>query len=312
MEVIRYVKDSILAVSCVSMKFQILLVMVVLLALSKCQYGYSSFPVRLESLINRRSGLNGSCPSKYILGVNRLFSRQEVLKVLQNKVMPSLISNRMKRIAYLDMNNAAEICPSTWSLLTSPVHACGRAPSSVASCDSVTFPSNGTAYSQVCGRIIGYQKGSPNAFNSSVRGGANLENSYIDGVSLTNGKIGSRQHIWSFVNAYYETGSTVDYICPCMNSNWPHQVPSFIGEDYFCATGNHGNASYDITFYADDPLWDGEGCGPSSTCCKLNNPPWFCKTLPRVMSDDLEVRICGDQEVNNENTYVSFIDIYVR
>jgi len=28
------------------------------------------------------------------------------------------------------------------------------------------------------------------------------------------------------------------------------------------------------------PLWDGEGCRPTSSgCCQFNNPPWFCKHL---------------------------------
>jgi hypothetical protein len=42
--------------------------------------------------------------------------------------------------------------------------------------------------------------------------------------------------------------------------------------------------------YYDDPLWDGEGCGPISTCCRFNNPPWFSKSLPKPTTDDLEVR----------------------
>ena len=216
----------------------------------------------------------------------------------------------MRRIAYLDMNNTAKTCPSAWSTLTSPVRGCGRAPSSVASCHSVIFPSNGRAYSRVCGRIIGFQQGSPNAFNSSVSGGVGLEGSYIDGVSLTRGQIGSREHIWSFVNAWYDNGNDMNFVCPCMFTNWTHQVPDFIGNDYFCATGNRGSGR--SGFFSDDPLWDGKGCGPRSTCCTLNNPPWFCKTLPRATSDDLEVRICGDQSDTNENTYINFMDIYVR
>ena len=32
--------------------------------------------------------------------------------------------------------------------------------------------------------------------------------------------------------------------------------------------------------YTADPLWDGEGCDETNTCCDFNSPPWFCKDLP--------------------------------
>ena len=108
-----------------------------------------------------------------------------------------------------------------------------------------------------------------------------MEGQYIDGVSLTHGAAGSRQHIWSFAAAVQESAPNLLAVCPCINSNiyWPHQVPSFIGNNYFCATGNPGPRWRPIIVYADDPLWDGEGCGPTNACCELNNPPWFCTEL---------------------------------
>jgi len=60
-----------------------------------------------------------------------------------------------------------------------------------------------------------------------------------------------------------------------------------------------------------DRLWDGEGCGPSSTCCTFNNPPWFCKQLPQTTTDDMEVRICANYPINNEDIPVELIEIYV-
>ena len=40
-------------------------------------------------------------------------------------------------------------------------------------------------------------------------------------------------------------------------------MPSFIGNDYFCESGNPDpNGNVPVLFYADDPLWDGKGCGP--------------------------------------------------
>ena len=71
-------------------------------------------------------------------------------------------------------------------------------------------------------------------------------------------------------------------------------IPSFIGNDYFCETGVPPGQIQSFsgghrTFHANDPLWDGGGCDPTSTCCTFNNPPWFCKQLPpRSTNDDLE------------------------
>ena len=173
------------------------------------------------------------------------------------------------------------------------------------------YSSNRLAYTQVCGRITGYQYGSTNAFANSINN-INFDSWYIDGVSLTHGPQGSRTHVWTFVNAYYETTGSYG-ICPCMllnYSEWPHTVPSFVGNNYFCATGSRGNPGKTVLY--NNPLWDGVGCTGSNTCCQFNQPPWFCRTLPTATSDDLEVRICANQETSNENTYISNIELYVR
>ena len=68
------------------------------------------------------------------------------------------------RLAYLDMSDSTENCPTGFRLYESNgVRACGRATSSVGSCQSVQFPSNGIRYSQVCGRVVGYQYASTDA-----------------------------------------------------------------------------------------------------------------------------------------------------
>uniref|UniRef100_A0A1X7T0C5 Uncharacterized protein n=1 Tax=Amphimedon queenslandica TaxID=400682 RepID=A0A1X7T0C5_AMPQE len=62
------------------------------------------------------------------------------------------------------MADATENCPSGFKLYQSGgVRACGRATACRGSCISVKFPSNGISYSQVCGRVVGYQYGSPDA-----------------------------------------------------------------------------------------------------------------------------------------------------
>ena len=45
-------------------------------------------------------------------------------------------------------------------------------------------------------------------------------------------------------------------------------------------------------FHPDDPLWDGQACTSTSTCCSFNNPPYFTKQLSSPTTDDIEARIC--------------------
>jgi len=68
--------------------------------------------------------------------------------------------------------------------------------------------------------------------------------------------------------------------------------------------------------YDKDPLWDGEGCGPTSTdCCQFNNPPWFCRQLNETVTGDIEVRYLTQVDnaaaVNTEDTPIELLELYV-
>ena len=91
------------------------------------------------------------------------------------------------RLAYLDMTDATQNCPSGFRLIQSGgVRACGRH-NSGAGCVSVKFR---ISYSQICGRVTGYQYHSPNAFHGS----SDINSHYVDGVSITRGS--PCQHVW--------------------------------------------------------------------------------------------------------------------
>ena len=99
------------------------------------------------------------------------------------------------RLAYLDMSDSTVNCPSGFRLYQSGgVRACGRPVTSSGSCVSVQFTSNGISYSQVCGRVTGYQYTSPDAVYESSNHN-NLNGEYVDGVSITHGS--PRQHVWT-------------------------------------------------------------------------------------------------------------------
>ena len=53
-------------------------------------------------------------------------------------------------------------------------------------CYSETYPTQDIEYSQVCGRIIGYQVGAPEAFIDGICT-PTIDKQYVNGVSLTYG-----------------------------------------------------------------------------------------------------------------------------
>ena len=279
--------------------------------------GEAVSPARLSPVVIP-GGSNGACPADEVLAAQREAIKEEITLILDDQTpdyQPPCACGgpgQWSRIAFFNMSDPSQQCPSSWNLFTSPVRGCVSSVSDP-SCDSAIFPSNGKLYSRVCGRVNAYQKGSTNGLDHSFTYSTSLEGMYVDGVSLTHGAPGSRQHIWTFVASAYETGASDNYICPCTSTApWPREIPSFIGNNYFCETGNRGSGVPNDVIYADDPLWDGSGCGSSSSCCEFNNPPWFCATLPQPTTDDLELRICRDSDSNNEDIIVNLVEINVK
>ena len=215
------------------------------------------------------------------------------------------------------MTDPNQQCPGAWTLRncsSEPRRLCGRGNSGT-SCLSVIYNTYGMNYTRVCGRVIGYEDRSPSAFSGNSNGQRSIDSIYLDGVSVTYGPPGARQHIWSFAASLTETGTPIVWSCPCANRTNLGRVPSYVGNDYFCESGNPGPGSV-TEFYPSDPLWDGEGCGVS-TCCELSyppgvTPPWFCKQLPQATTDDIEVRLCADEATTNEDTPLELIELYIH
>ena len=136
------------------------------------------------------------------------------------------------RLAYMDMTDSTVNCPTGFKLYESgSVRACGRSSDNAPGCQSIKFPSNGISYSEVCGRVVGYQYGSPDALGDTTN---NIDTYYADGVSITQGY--PRKHVWTLINGLLE--SIADYgNCPCNTPPGRVQPPSFVGNDYFCESG---------------------------------------------------------------------------
>ena len=217
------------------------------------------------------------------------------------------------RVAYLNMTDPTQQCPPEWNETTGAVRACGRTNETLfggGGCSSASFSTYSISYSHICGRIVAYQFGHPEAFDPYISFGlTRIEDPYVDGVVIVRGT--EKHHVWTFAveNSESSNSSTV---CPCTNAPNPDAtIPPFVGEDYFCETATDTDTP-NFILYSDDPLWDGENCGSTSTCCEFNDPPYFCQSLSEATADDIEVRICGDYALTDEDTPVELIEIFVQ
>ena len=223
------------------------------------------------------------------------------------------ITGGWMRVTKINMTNSSHTCPAGLKLLTTSKRLCamnidGRG------CSSATINLHGIRYTHVCGKIIGYQQGSTDAFWAYKRNRhLTIDDNYVDGISLTHGH-NPRKHIWTFAASLHEVipVSYRQYLCPCTNIHNPLSIPipPYVGSDYFCDTASEGQ--FQFIFYPDDPLWDGQGCGRLNTCCSFNNPPWFMKELPSSTSDDIEMRLCADETRSTEDINFETVELYVQ
>uniref|UniRef100_A0A1X7SWM3 Uncharacterized protein n=1 Tax=Amphimedon queenslandica TaxID=400682 RepID=A0A1X7SWM3_AMPQE len=214
------------------------------------------------------------------------------------------------------MTDATENCPSGLRYYQSEgVRVCGRATSSGGSCTSVQFPSNGISYSQVCGRVTGYQYGTPDAVDNHLVPNSHhndLNSYYVDGVSITHGS--PRQHVWTLLSSGFEDLIAVVDLCPC-SAGSTQQVQPFVGDHYFCESGFAGPLGLrQFKLYTSDPLWDGQSCRSTEVpCCNVPGIPWFHRNYGNTTTTDyIELRVCGDESTHNEDNPVSYYEIYVQ
>ena len=108
------------------------------------------------------------------------------------------------RVANLNMTDPNQQCPPNFSLsYTKPKRLCGKSTNG-SGCDSVNFTTSGLQYNKACGRVVGYQFGTPNAFVAHQRNGFDINEAYVDGISITYGS--PRKHIWTLAAGLFETG----------------------------------------------------------------------------------------------------------
>ena len=265
-------------------------------------------------------GGGGQCPSYE----ERERARNEIHQTVDN-VISSYVSDvcgdsatGWRRVAFINMTDTSHSCTPGLKLTTYSKRTCGRTHTGRNNCSSTTFSVGGLPYSQVCGRIRGYQYGVLVAFFSYiVNSQTSINSQYVDGISLTHGQSGVRQHIWTFaagLTQYSGQQPSAD-ICPCEASHYNHNFPPFVGNHYFCESGwqTAWSRGYSHTFFPNNTLWDGQNCISNSTCCQFNSPPWFTKTLNVSTTNNIELRLCTTVEPSwSGDVALELIELYVK
>ena len=208
------------------------------------------------------------------------------------------------QVVDVDMNRD-ESCPGTWQNITTPRRLCQG--NDVIGCSSAHFYMNEIPYEHICGQVVGYQKGTPSAFEHRPQR-SSLDSVYVEGVSITTGS--PRQHVWTYAVGLSDDGNYPSWNCPCATFPGP-SPPAFVGNDYYCESGDVGGFEFP-PYYLSDPLWDGNGCSNTNGCCDQVGMPWFYKKLPQQVSGDFEVRICKDEGHANEDIAIEKVELYVR
>ena len=202
-------------------------------------------------------------------------------------------------------------CPSGWKQMLSPVKAC-RAISNNPGCYSTYFDNRQFSYQHICGKVVGYQKGTSDAFYSlsyTTYPSKAIDGPYVDGISLTYGT--PRKHLFTYASGYISDGTRAQLSnCPC--ARYPGaKPPSFVRDDYYCESGSISSPIHAMV-YNNDPLWDGKGCNAGNNCCSQAGMPWFYRDVLTKINEAIEARICRDQAYVDEGILIRDLELYVQ
>ena len=189
------------------------------------------------------------------------------------------------RVAFINASDTSTQCPGALRTITSAKRVCQKSVS--IGCSSASFPSHGIQYSDVCGRVAGYVRSSPDAFRSPLP----------DGITITHGS--DNGHLWSYVADHF----------PCGDCN--KTGSAVVGRHYYCDSATNSAYYRGSHDYWDQHLWATTECLARSgaTCCGKGG--WFHRKIPPTR-DDLSVRLCANQEPWDEEVYADLVEIYVK
>jgi len=204
-----------------------------------------------------------------------------------------------KMIASINGSN----CPQGWNNSShNDVNFCTTL-SNHSGCYPVFFSTNKEKYQKVCGKVTGFQRGSPDAFNSKSNAG-------VDGISITHGN--PRRHIWTYaVGLTNDDSEFYESNCPC-GTKAGRSASQYVGTDFYCDTANKHNKWNYSEFYTSTILWQTSDCFDRTFCCHSANQPWFYRQLDILTADDIEVRICRDEVAEHEDILINQLELYIQ
>ena len=118
--------------------------------------GEAVSPARLSPVVIP-GGSNGACPADEVLAAQREAMKGQIAPILNDLVYQPPCAcggpGQWSRIAFFNMSDPSQQCPSSWNLFTSPVRGCVSSITTRNSCDSAIFPSNGNSI-LVCADVL--------------------------------------------------------------------------------------------------------------------------------------------------------------
>jgi len=85
---------------------------------------------------------------------------------------------------------------------------------------------------------------------------------------------------------------------------------SFVNEHYYCESRNDDPFKLEFgILYTSIPLWNGEGCEKNDTCCA--DAVFPCQ-FPAAKQEDVEIRSCHDQSINDEVVLINQLQLFMR
>ena len=233
--------------------------------------GFANLPLSCASILEQ----NSSSTSGYYF-VRSLFGQLRSVYCDMRRTCGNITGGWM-RVAMLDVQN----CPLELKqmIFNSNITTCVVRENN-RGCTSIFYGSLDIPYSRVCGKIRAYNIGTPDGFMRIKE----IDNNYLDGISITINTSTNREHVWSFAAAEFSCTS----------------LPSFVDNDFACDLSPH----CDFQTLCGPLLWKSQQYG-------RNVSSWF-KELPFPLVSDIEVRVCRDQRRFDEDLAITTLELYVQ
>ena len=129
------------------------------------QSNLSDFPLNINTVFIQKD--REICPTE-VSHTARATLRSKVSNLIQDSIGLIKLRTRVcecgyagagwRRVAFLNMTDTNQNCPGEWQTRSSPRRTCQRSINK--GCSLAAFSTGEASYSEVCGKLIGYQFGS--------------------------------------------------------------------------------------------------------------------------------------------------------